>query len=829
MRQFRLSNWLFSIFAVLVLADRLPAQQASPVSFRVYTEPAGARFSVDGTVYTSSATFTWPVGSKHLVTFLQDQQPNVILPPGSPTLQLAQFTPDAAIMYQFSGWVDNAGLLGATTDVSQWVTADPGITWLKASVSVNYRVLLNFFDNPPATLPPSCSTPSTTPPDSFRVGLVFVGGQCYWNNAILYFPAGTSLLLNAVPYPGFVFLGWAGLGSSNSYLQSWVLNGPITIVPLFGPGKRVRLETNPLGLPVLVDRTAAPTLSVDAGFGSCPQNQSLPIQVPASFTPLCLGDFDFAPDSQHLIAAQSPQTDILGKSWIFDSWSSTSGQAGHDQNSIYKTDEQTAVPDRVTVNFVPGVKASFVTVPSGLKLSIDGRTNWPAYNFVWGLNSTHDVIAPPQQSDSTGRQFTFQGWSNSGSASQTITMDQSAADAGFRLIATYSGLSRVIVQTSPAGQHVQIDGADCIAPCTVDRQNGASIRLTAPTSIQVSDQIRMDLTSWSDGGAADHPFLLAADLQTVTANYATSYRLSTASDPANGALLNADPPSPDGFYPSGTTVAVSANNNPGFKFRRWAGDLTGTYASGFLALTGPRSVTALMDRAPYIAPAGVQNAAAATSDGTVAPGSLIAITGESLAPDTVQGRANPLAQTLDNLTVTLGNQLLSLVSVSPQQIVAQLPSNLAEGDYTLQVHSQGQPDVSGSFTVARNAPGLFSSTVDGQSFLVANHADGTPVTPASPAVRGETITILGAGFGPYASPVIDGFYPQAPAPALVDPVNVLAGDQLLQPVWSGAAGGQTGMVAIQLLIGDPLPSATNVTLQMRVNGKLTNTVLLPLQ
>jgi uncharacterized protein (TIGR03437 family) len=292
-----------------------------------------------------------------------------------------------------------------------------------------------------------------------------------------------------------------------------------------------------------------------------------------------------------------------------------------------------------------------------------------------------------------------------------------------------------------------------------------------------------------------------------------------------------DPQTPDSFYPANSQVTVTAANQPGFKFRRWAGDLTGTYASGFLAMTAPHAVTALMDRVPYIAPTGIQNAAGSGPDAVVAPGSLIAISGQSLASDFFQGPSNPLAQTLGGVTVTIADRYLALVSASPQVVVAQLPSDLPVGDYTLQVHSQGQPDVSGAFTMVRNAPGVFSTAANGLTFVTATHADGTTVTPDSPAQQGETITILGTGFGPFVTPVIDGFFPVDPAPALQDSVDVLVGDQaqVMAPVWVGAASGMTGMVGLQLKIGDPIPAASMVKIQVRLNGRLSNVVQLPTQ
>ena len=113
--------------------------------------------------------------------------------------------------------------------------------------------------------------------------------------------------------------------------------------------------------------------------------------------------------------------------------------------------------------------------------------------------------------------------------------------------------------------------------------------------------------------------------------------------------------------------------------------------------------------------------------------------------------------------MTINNSILPLLFVSPQQINAQLPSSLTDGTYTLEVQNTGQPEISGTLTVARNAPGLFPSVVGSTAYAMAFHADGSMVTTTSPAAAGETISFLGTGFGPYKTPVFDGFFPKSAA------------------------------------------------------------------
>jgi uncharacterized protein (TIGR03437 family) len=134
-------------------------------------------------------------------------------------------------------------------------------------------------------------------------------------------------------------------------------------------------------------------------------------------------------------------------------------------------------------------------------------------------------------------------------------------------------------------------------------------------------------------------------------------------------------------------------------------------------------------------------------------------------------------------------------------------------------------------TVVRNAPGIFSSSYNNtNNYVMAVHADGTLVTPDSPAKANETITIYGTGFGPYTTQPADGFaVPATPVYTLADPTVVFAADtQQLNPVSVVATPGMVGVTSANLKIAN-LPAGTTVNLRVNVNGQDSNTVLLPLQ
>ncbi len=247
-------------------------------------------------------------------------------------------------------------------------------------------------------------------------------------------------------------------------------------------------------------------------------------------------------------------------------------------------------------------------------------------------------------------------------------------------------------------------------------------------------------------------------------------------------------------------------------------------------MSAPRSVRAQLDRVPYIAPAGVVNAAGATPQTGVAAGSVVSIFGASLAPDTVTGPASPLAQTLGGVAVRMGDRLLPLFFVSPSQINVQLPDDVAPDTYRLTVSAEGLPDVQAAVTVVRNAPGLFQQSAGEKTLAVAVHEDGSAITMDAPARRGELVTIYGTGFGPTDRPRPAGFaLPDAPPFLIADPVEVSVGDGGSQPASAFAVAGRIGVDAAQFRVPGEVASGVPAAVLLRVNGQDSNTVLLPVQ
>jgi uncharacterized protein (TIGR03437 family) len=378
---------------------------------------------------------------------------------------------------------------------------------------------------------------------------------------------------------------------------------------------------------------------------------------------------------------------------------------------------------------------------------------------------------------------------------------------------------------------IQVDGQDCALPCAISRPAGTSVRLTAPPTIAISAGSRMNFIGWSDSPAADRTLVAASGPLTLTLSYSVQNLLTTSVTPAAGAIVVTAPAAADGYFDSLSQVQVSAQTKLGFKFSHWDGDSVSNSPSISLAMSAPHSVRAVLIPVQVLLDGAVQNAAGVTPVSSVSPGSIVSIYGVNLASAVLVGPSSPLSQTLSNLTVTMNGELAPLLFVSPSQINAQVPLDLPDGAYTMVVHSDGSPDVSQSFTVARDAPGLFNTVVNGNAYGLFLHQDGTPITSASPALPNETVTLLGTGFGPLLQAAIEGFpVAESPSSVLADPVTITLGDGTTIPsTYAGAADGKVGLDAIRFQITAPMPGGTTVNLKVTVGTQDSNTVMLPLQ
>jgi uncharacterized protein (TIGR03437 family) len=492
-------------------------------------------------------------------------------------------------------------------------------------------------------------------------------------------------------------------------------------------------------------------------------------------------------------------------------------------------------PETVTATYAAAAYPFFLTSPPNLNLVVDGLVLPPPYSYIWGLGSTHTVAATTPQTDAQGNTWVFQSWDDLVTTpSRTITIPVGADVNGYRLTALYTQQAKLTVNSTIAGQVVTVDGSPCTTPCTVTRNPGAQVHVSAPASVPVSSTSRQDLLGWSTGGGApvagDWVAALSTASTSITATYRLMNSLTTAASPSKSATWRISPTSPDGFYSSQTKVVIAVRARPGYRFSSWSGDLSGSSPSGTLTMNVPHSVVAEFTSVPIVSRAGVSNGAGMGPQSGVAPGSVASIFGDSLAADTAVGPASPLAKSLAGVTLHIGTRSLPLYFVSPTQINFQIPADLAPGTEALTVTSPGMADVTSGFSIVRNAPGLFPAVIDGQTYAMVMHEDGTPVTASAPARQGELLTAYGTGFGPTdrvrpeASAV-----PATPRYMILDPVTIGVGASVVTPESAFAAPGHIGIDLVQFRLDGAAPSGAAIPFYLAVNGVISNTLNLPIQ
>jgi len=170
----------------------------------VQTTPAGLEFTVDGTTYSSTQTFSWVPGSSHTIATTSPQNGGT------------------GVQYAWTRWSDNGA-------ISHTVAPTTNKTYT-ATFSTQYYLTM------------SHGTGGTVSPGSG------------WKNS------GVAVSISATPASGYTFAGWTGSGTSSYFgtnnPASITMNGPITENASFTQNNiRVTVQTNPAGLNFSVDST----------------------------------------------------------------------------------------------------------------------------------------------------------------------------------------------------------------------------------------------------------------------------------------------------------------------------------------------------------------------------------------------------------------------------------------------------------------------------------------------------------------------------------------------------------------------------------------------
>jgi uncharacterized protein (TIGR03437 family) len=160
----------------------------------------------------------------------------------------------------------------------------------------------------------------------------------------------------------------------------------------------------------------------------------------------------------------------------------------------------------------------------------------------------------------------------------------------------------------------------------------------------------------------------------------------------------------------------------------------------------------------------------------------------------------------------VGGIFASLLSVSPTKVNFIIPASLLPGQTNIVLVRDFIVTPTAQITLLDAAPALFVE----DSRVAAQHADGSLISPDTPAHPGEVIVVYGTGLGRTDPTQIDGSIPRSLAPiVLLNQLQVLLDGQPI-PVenilYAGIAPGFAGLYQINLR----LPTEIGATPEIRV-------------
>jgi uncharacterized protein (TIGR03437 family) len=228
--------------------------------------------------------------------------------------------------------------------------------------------------------------------------------------------------------------------------------------------------------------------------------------------------------------------------------------------------------------------------------------------------------------------------------------------------------------------------------------------------------------------------------------------------------------------------------------------------------------------APAIQDGGIVNIAHPVLRAPASPGAIVSIRGRNLAPASVQAEGVPLPRKLGDTTLLLGGIMAPLFSVSPEEIRAQVPAELAADQvYSVAIWTGERVTTPKKLRLAQVSPGILA---DGAGRAQARHPDLLPVTTEAPVKAGGTFVLLVVGMGPVSGPLESGApSPESPSAVQITPAVTLGGMEA-QVVPAQLKPGEVGIYEVTLIVPEGL-SAGDHPLVLTQQGVAANTVIVP--
>lgn len=158
----------------------------------------------------------------------------------------------------------------------------------------------------------------------------------------------------------------------------------------------------------------------------------------------------------------------------------------------------------------------------------------------------------------------------------------------------------VTLASSPTGRTLTADGSNVVAPYVASWTPGTPHTVSAPT--QTVGNTRYVFRGWSNGGSQTQTITTPTAAATYTANYTVQYRVSGAASGVG--TLAMGPASADGFYNSGTAIALTATPGAGACLANWTGVVAVNDFAISLTANQSYNVTAVFQTGSVTVPSG---------------------------------------------------------------------------------------------------------------------------------------------------------------------------------------------------------------------------------
>jgi uncharacterized protein (TIGR03437 family) len=209
----------------------------------------------------------------------------------------------------------------------------------------------------------------------------------------------------------------------------------------------------------------------------------------------------------------------------------------------------------------------------------------------------------------------------------------------------------------------------------------------------------------------------------------------------------------------------------------------------------------------------------------LSPGSLFSVFGANLSQQSLSAGVVPLPTNLASTQVIVNGKAAPLVSVSPNQVNAQMPLDVpANQPISLSIANAAKSGNTVTLSLQQAAPGIFTY---GQNRAVVQNPDFSVNSPTSPAHPGDTLVayLTGGGAVNSAGPLVTG----SPSPSGLSPVtspySITVGGKPATASYLGLTPGNIGLYQANFQVPS-VGASGDFRLVITVNGVASNAPLI---